>query len=106
MDLVKLTGLAALLVLLAGCGNVCDRMCETQAEVIEGCLATWELTWPELSYDNQDHYLDRCHAVWGDALEALEDDDPERDVLTARCQRELETARSDSDCESLLSIDP
>ncbi len=107
MNLIhRLVLLAAVAVAASGCGNVCDRMCDAQADMIEGCLPTWETTWNDLSYDSRDHFLDRCYAVWGDSLGELDKDDPERDAIQARCQRDLETARSDADCQSLLSVDP
>ncbi len=91
---------------LAGCGNVCDRMCDAQADMIERCLPTWDTSWSELSYSDRTDFEDRCHAVWGDAAEELDADDPERAEIERRCERDLQTALSDIDCESLLSLDP
>ena len=91
---------------LSGCANVCDRMCTAQADMFERCFDSWESSWEQLSYDNRQHFEDRCHSVWGDALEDLDNEDPERTALTERCERDLQTARSDVDCESLVSIDP
>ena len=57
---------------LCGCANVCDRMCDAQADLLEGCFETWESSWEELSYANREVFVARCYGVWGDALEALD----------------------------------
>lgn len=89
-----------------GCSNTCDRMCTAQADLIERCSSTWGSTWEDLSYEGRADYLERCNQVWGEALEELDEDSEEWDSLSNQCDRELETALSDTDCESLLSIDP
>ncbi len=96
---------AAALLALAGCGNVCDRMCDAQADMLERCFPEWEMAWQDLSYDDRDHFLDRCHSVQGEGLEQLERDDPYREETEQCCDRNLQIARSDIDCESLLSLD-
>jgi hypothetical protein len=91
---------------LSGCGNVCDRMCDAQADLLEGCFETWESSWQNQSYANREAFVARCYNVWGEALEALDSESPERQEFRARCQVQLEVALSDSDCESVLLIDP
>lgn len=97
----------ALLLLFAshGCGNTCDRMCDAQADMLERCFPEWEMSWLDLSYDDREHFEERCHAVQGGALDELDRDDPARDEINLCCDRNLEVARSDADCESLLSLD-
>jgi hypothetical protein len=90
----------------SACGNTCDRMCDAQADLLERCFSDWETSWQEQSYSGRDEFLDRCHAVWGDAVEDLDRDDPARTELLSECEGQLEVARSDGDCESLLSIEP
>ena len=92
--------------LLVGCGNVCDQMCEAQADMIARCLDNWETSWEELSYEGRQDFLSRCDVVWGDALDELDEDDPSRVDVETRCSRDLQTAQSDIDCQSLVSIDP
>ena len=89
---------------LAGCGNVCDRMCDAQADMMERCFTDWEMSWTDLSYDDKDHFVDRCHAVQGEGLDELSDETAKQDVERC-CERNLEAARSDIDCESLLTLD-
>lgn len=100
--------LFALLALFAaaGCSNVCDQMCDAEADMIERCLPTWDTTWTELSYSDRADFEARCYGVWGGAIEELDKDDPDRVDTERRCERDLEIALSDTDCESLLSIDP
>jgi len=104
--LLGVTTAAALLTSVAGCSNTCDRMCTAQADLIERCSSTWGSTWEDLSYSGRTEYLERCSQVWGEALNDLDEDSEEWDSLSNQCDRELETALSDTDCESLLSIDP
>ena len=94
------------LALVAGCGNVCDRMCTAQADVLERCFPTWESSWEDQSYASRQDFTDRCQELWGQTLEQLEENSDERERFADQCQLELETALSDTDCESLLSIDP
>ena len=42
----------------------------------------------------------------GECLFGKSMDDPEAVELETRCSQDLQTARSDVDCQSLLSIDP
>jgi hypothetical protein len=97
---------ALLFPLTAGCGNVCDQMCTAQAEMIDGCLTTWETTWPELSYSGTDDFIERCMVVYGEALDGLDSGSTEAVVLEDRCSQDLQTATTDIDCQSLVSIDP
>ncbi|MEE2828090.1 MAG: hypothetical protein VX498_02795 [Myxococcota bacterium] len=92
--------------LLVGCGNVCDQMCDAQADMIDRCLDSWETSWEELSYSDRQDFLARCDVVWGDTLDDLDEDDPVRVDVETRCSRDLQTAQSDIDCQSLVSIDP
>jgi len=91
---------------LSGCGNVCDQMCDAQADLMEGCFGSWESSWQDQSYANREAFVARCYNVWGEALEALDSDSIERQEFQARCRVQLEVALTDSDCESLLLIDP
>jgi len=91
---------------LSGCGNICDQMCGAQASMIDRCLTTWDTTWPELSYDDRDAFMTRCSAVYGDALSDLEEASTEAILLEDRCAQDQQTASSDIDCQSLVSIDP
>ena len=91
---------------ISGCGNICDQMCTAQADMIDRCLTTWDTTWPELSYADHDDFLNRCSVVYGDALSDLEEASTEAILLEDRCTRDQQTASSDIDCQSLVSIDP
>jgi len=73
---------------------------------MEGCFETWESSWQEQSYANREAFVARCYNVWGGALDALEADSTEEQEFRARCQVQLEVALADSDCESVLLIDP
>lgn len=103
---VVLLGLALLLLAVPGCGNVCDQMCEAQADMLARCLDSWDTSWEELSYGSEDDFLERCHVVYGDALDDLESGESDAVRLETRCSQDLQTAESDIDCQSLLSIDP
>ncbi len=105
MTLLRSLLAASVLVALAGCGNVCDRMCDAQADMLERCFPEWEMSWEDLSYDGRDHFIDRCYVVQGEGLDQLDQDDPGRQETERCCERNLQTARSDIDCESLLSLD-
>ena len=94
------------LLLLPACGNVCEQMCDAQAEMIEGCLETWDTSWSELSYLDRADFGSRCYAVYGEALSELDEGSPEAVVLEDRCSQDLQTASTDIDCQSLVSIDP
>ena len=91
---------------LSGCATVCDQMCDAQGEMIERCLGSWETTWQELSYESQDDFRDRCYAVYGEAIEGLEEGSTEAVELEDRCTQDLQAATSDIDCQTLVSIDP
>lgn len=94
------------LLCMAGCGNVCDRMCDAQADLMEGCFDTWESSWQEQSFSGREAYLARCYSVWGDAFEDLDKESTDRQQFQVQCETQLEVALADSDCESLLLIDP
>jgi hypothetical protein len=106
VEKIHLLTLALVLFGVSGCTNECDAMCDAQGEMIGGCLAQWGTTWDELSYADQDAFVSRCYAIWGDALQDLDEDDPERAQLLRQCQTDTEVARSDTDCQSLVSINP
>ena len=74
--------------------------------MIDGCLTTWETTWPELSYSGTDDFIERCMAVYGEALDGVDSGSTEAVVLEDRCSQDLQTATTDIDCQSLVSIDP
>ena len=100
---MRLYPLLLLPVLLLGCGNVCDRMCDARADLADRCMETWELSWEALSYPGgRGEYLERCEAVTGDALDDLDSDDPARDELIDECTADLDAAAADTDCETLL----
>ncbi len=103
---IHLISLAVLLFAASGCTNDCDDMCDAQGAMIERCLDTWGTSWGELSYADQDEFVTRCYAIWGDRLADLDDDHPDYEGLVRQCQTDAEIARSDTDCESLVSIDP
>jgi hypothetical protein len=86
----------------SGCANVCDRMCNAEADVYERCLPVWGMTWEEAGYADADAYLDRCLSVWGDGFEQTERNSPEREDLSQECTSQLGRAQSDTDCETLL----
>jgi hypothetical protein len=92
--------------LLTSCANVCDRMCDAEADLQERCFDTWGSSWTGEGYADRTDFLDRCYAVWGGALEDLSNDDPDRQILEDRCQRQLGEARADLECDALLSIEP
>ena len=97
--------LPALLLLLlalgaAGCGNICDRMCVGQADLVDRCLDTWGTTWEELSYTDRGEFLDRCGVVWGDGLDDASGDD--KVTLRQECASRLQMADSDTDCEAVF----
>jgi hypothetical protein len=94
------------LLALPGCGNVCDQMCTAQADMIDRCLSTWDTTWPELSYSDREGFMTRCSVVYGDALLDLEEGSTEAVLLEDRCAQDQQTASTDIDCQSLVSIDP
>lgn len=91
---------------LTACQNVCDRMCDSQADLMERCFSDWESSWQEESYADREEFTDRCYAVWGDELDSLDEDSTEHQAFSDRCQRELQRAQSDIDCESLLLVEP
>jgi len=103
--MLKSTLLLACL-LLASCANVCDRMCDAEADLQERCFGTWDSSWEGQGYADRTEFLDRCYAVWGGALQDLSSDDPDRGTLEDRCQRQLGEARADLECDALLSIEP
>lgn len=92
--------------IFAGCENVCDRMCDAQADLMEACFSTWESSWQAQSYSDRGAFIDRCYTVWGDAHEALESGSTEAQEFQERCRVQFEIALADSDCESVLQIDP
>lgn len=102
--------LAAVLIVaasvLGGCGEVCDRMCDAQADLMEKCFPTWESSWEEQSYSGREAFVERCYTVWGDAHGALESGSTEANEFEERCRVQFEIALADSDCESVLQIDP
>ena len=98
--------LAVSVTFLAGCDDVCDRMCDAQADLMEECFSTWESSWQEQSYSDRGAFIDRCYTVWGDAHEALESGSIEAQEFQERCRVQFEIALADSDCESVLQIDP
>lgn len=100
--------LVALLLSVAasGCANTCDRMCDAQAELMERCFASWDTSWQGESYSDKDEFLGRCYALWGDELDSLESDSAEYADFDNRCERQLQVAISDVDCESPLLIEP
>lgn len=104
MTLLRCLFVALLVLGLAGCGNVCDRMCDAQADMLERCIPDWETSWEELSYDSRDHFVERCYSVHGEGLDQLDQDDPAREETELCCERNLQVARSDVDCESLVSL--
>ena len=81
-------------------------MCDAEAELIERCFVSWDTSWVELTYDDRDEFLGRCYAVWGDELDSLDEDSVEYSDFTDRCERQLQVAISDVDCESPLLIEP
>ena len=91
---------------LMGCGEVCDRMCDAQADLMEKCFPTWESSWEEQSYSGREAFVERCYTVWGDAHGALESGSTEAQEFEERCRVQFEIALADSDCESVLQIDP
>jgi hypothetical protein len=95
-----------LLFALSGCGNVCDQMCVAQADMFDRCLDTWETTWTEISYAGREDFMTRCNTVYGDALDGLDEGSTEAVILEGRCSEDLQSASSDSDCQSLVTIDP
>ena len=92
--------------LLSACNNTCDRMCDAQAELMERCFPTWDTSWQQESYANQDEFLARCYSVWGEELDSLDADSIEYSDFNDRCERQLQVAISDVDCESPLLIEP
>ena len=99
--------IAVLLALcLGGCANTCDRMCDSQAELMERCFDTWDTSWAGESYSGRDEFVERCYAVWGDELDAIDSDTTAYSDFNDRCERQLQVAISDVDCESPLLIEP
>lgn len=103
---IHLISVAVLLFAASGCTNDCDTMCDSQAAMIERCLGEWDTSWEELSYAGAQDFTDRCYTIWGDALQDLDEGDAEYEQLVRQCQTDGEIARSDTDCQSLVSIDP
>jgi len=103
---IHFISLALVLFAVTGCTNECDDMCDAQGDMIERCLGDWDSSWEELSYADRDGYVNRCYAIWGDALQDLDEGDAEYDSLVRQCQTDGEIARSDTDCQSLVSINP
>ena len=101
-----LASIALIGLLLGGCGNICNRMCDAQADLMEGCFDTWESSWQGQSYENREAFIARCDSLWAGALEALEEDSVESQEFEESCRVQMELALADSDCESLLLIDP
>jgi hypothetical protein len=91
---------------LGGCGEVCDQMCDAQADLMEKCFPTWESSWEEQSYSGREAFVERCYTVWGDAHGALESGSIGAQEFEERCRVQFEIALADSDCESVLQIDP
>jgi hypothetical protein len=98
--------LLASITVFAGCDDVCDRMCDAQADLMEKCFPTWESSWEEQSYRSREAFIGRCYTVWGDASEDLESGSTEAQEFQERCRVQFEIALADSDCESVLQIDP
>ncbi len=88
------------------CGNTCDRMCDAQADLMERCFVTWETSWAEQSYDHRDDFIARCTSVWGDALDATEEGSSERRALELDCEAQLDASLADTDCQTLLLVEP
>lgn len=97
-----LFALFALLLITPGCANVCDRKCASEADLFERCLPTWNTTWADQGYADQDAFLSRCSSVWGDGYEATERGSTERRDLEQECTTQLQRAESDTDCQTLL----
>ena len=91
---------------LGGCANTCDRMCDSQAELMERCFSRWDTSWQGESYSDRDEFLNRCYALWGDELDSLDADSQDYGDFVDRCERQLEVAISDVDCESPQLIEP
>ncbi len=94
------------IVALPACTNQCDRMCDAEADLMERCFDSWGSSWAAESYSGRDEFTERCYAVWGDELDALESDEAGYDDFLDRCERQLQVAIGDVDCESLLLIEP
>lgn len=95
-----------LLLVGAGCANPCDRMCDAKADLQEACFAQWGSSWAEEGYEDRGEWLGRCYAVWGDSVEDLSRNDPDRSALEDRCARELAQAQADLECDALLLVEP